>query len=69
MARVHATAVVEAGAALADDVEVGAFALIGAQVRIGLDGDVREVTLRNNRHAVPPCGPSCTDRLPGPAGN
>ena len=35
MARVHATAVVEAGAALADDVEVGAFALIGAHVRIG----------------------------------
>jgi UDP-N-acetylglucosamine acyltransferase len=35
MARVHATAVVEAGAELAGDVEVGAFALVGEHVRAG----------------------------------
>jgi UDP-N-acetylglucosamine acyltransferase len=35
MARVHPTAVVEAGAELAVDVEVGAFALVGPQVRAG----------------------------------
>jgi UDP-N-acetylglucosamine acyltransferase len=35
MARVHPTAVVEAGAELAGDVEVGAFALVGPHVRVG----------------------------------
>ena len=35
MAKVHATAIVDAGAELADDVEIGPYAVIGAQVRIG----------------------------------
>jgi UDP-N-acetylglucosamine acyltransferase len=35
MAKVHPTAIVDASAALAADVEVGAFALIGADVTIG----------------------------------
>lgn len=35
MARVHPTATVEAGAELADDVEVGAYALIGPEVELG----------------------------------
>jgi UDP-N-acetylglucosamine acyltransferase len=35
MARVHATAVVEPGAELDVDVEVGAFALVGPHVRVG----------------------------------
>jgi len=35
MARIHATALVDAQAELADDVEVGAYTLIGPEVRIG----------------------------------
>ncbi len=35
MARIHATAIVDAQAELADDVEVGAYTLIGPEVRIG----------------------------------
>jgi UDP-N-acetylglucosamine acyltransferase len=35
MARIHATAIVEAGARLAEDVEVGAYSTIGPQVSIG----------------------------------
>jgi UDP-N-acetylglucosamine acyltransferase len=35
MARIHPTAIVDPGAELADDVEVGAYALIGPHVRIG----------------------------------
>jgi len=35
MPRVHATALVEPGAELADDVEVGPFSLVGPHVRIG----------------------------------
>lgn len=34
MARVHSTAIVEAGAKLADDVEVGAYAVIGPEVHL-----------------------------------
>ncbi len=34
MARVHATAVIESGATLADDVEVGAYAIVGPQVEL-----------------------------------
>jgi UDP-N-acetylglucosamine acyltransferase len=36
MARVHATAIVEPGAELADDVEIGPYAIIGPRVRIGV---------------------------------
>ena len=35
MSRIHPTALVDAGAELADDVEVGPYAVIGAHVRIG----------------------------------
>lgn len=35
MPRIHSTALVESGAELADDVEVGAFTLVGASARIG----------------------------------
>ncbi|HEV7578172.1 MAG TPA: acyl-ACP--UDP-N-acetylglucosamine O-acyltransferase [Caldimonas sp.] len=35
MAKIHATAIVEPGAELAGDVEVGAYAIVRAQVRIG----------------------------------
>jgi UDP-N-acetylglucosamine acyltransferase len=35
MARIHPSALVDARAELADDVEVGAYTLIGAQVRVG----------------------------------
>jgi len=35
MAKIHPTAIIDAGAELADDVEVGAYTLIGAHVRIG----------------------------------
>ncbi len=35
MARVHATAIVEPGAELADDVEIGPYAVVGARVKIG----------------------------------
>lgn len=35
MARIHPTAIVDAGAVLADDVEVGPYCIIGADVRIG----------------------------------
>ncbi len=35
MPKVHPTALVEAGAQLADDVEVGAYSIVGADVRIG----------------------------------
>ena len=35
MATIHATAIVEPGAELADDVEVGAYSIVRAQVRIG----------------------------------
>ena len=35
MAKIHASAIVEAGAELADDVTVGPFAIVGAKVRIG----------------------------------
>ncbi|MEO5699772.1 MAG: acyl-ACP--UDP-N-acetylglucosamine O-acyltransferase [Casimicrobiaceae bacterium] len=35
MARVHSTALVEAGARLADDVEVGPYAIVGPEVEIG----------------------------------
>ena len=35
MASIHATAIVEPGAELADDVEVGAYSIVRAQVRIG----------------------------------
>ncbi len=35
MARIHATAIVEAGARLAEDVEVGAYSTIGPQVSVG----------------------------------
>lgn len=35
MTRVHPTALVDPGAELADDVEIGAFTIVGAQVRIG----------------------------------
>lgn len=35
MARIHPTAVVEAGARVADDVEVGPYSVIGAQVSVG----------------------------------
>lgn len=35
MARIHPTAIVEAGAELADDVEVGPYSVIGAQVKVG----------------------------------
>ena len=35
MARIHPTALVDARAALDDDVEVGAYAIVGPQVRIG----------------------------------
>lgn len=35
MSRIHPTAIVETGAQLADDVEVGPYAVIGGQVKIG----------------------------------
>ena len=35
MAGIHATAVIDPAAKLADDVEVGAYAVIGAEVEIG----------------------------------
>jgi UDP-N-acetylglucosamine acyltransferase len=35
MAKIHPTAIVAPGAALADDVEVGAFSIVGAEVRVG----------------------------------
>jgi UDP-N-acetylglucosamine acyltransferase len=35
MARIHPTALVDAGAQLADDVEIGAFSLVGSHVGIG----------------------------------
>jgi UDP-N-acetylglucosamine acyltransferase len=35
MARIHPTALIDAGAELADDVEVGAYSLVGPHVRIG----------------------------------
>lgn len=35
MALIHPTAIIEAGAQLADDVEVGAYSIIGGQVKIG----------------------------------
>jgi len=35
MARVHATALVDSAAELADDVEIGPYAIVGAHVRIG----------------------------------
>ena len=35
MAVIHPTAIVDAGAELADDVDIGAYSLIGAKVRIG----------------------------------
>ena len=35
MPKVHPTALIEAGAQLADDVEVGAYSIVGADVRIG----------------------------------
>ncbi len=35
MARIHPTAIVEAGARLAEDVEVGAYSTIGAEVSVG----------------------------------
>src|SRR5512132_2646941 len=35
MAKVHPTAIVEPGAELADDVEVGAWSIVGPRVRIG----------------------------------
>jgi UDP-N-acetylglucosamine acyltransferase len=35
MAKIHPTAIIDAGAELADDVEVGAYTLIGPYVRIG----------------------------------
>ena len=34
MARIHPTAIVEAGALLGEDVDVGAFTLVGPDVRI-----------------------------------
>jgi UDP-N-acetylglucosamine acyltransferase len=36
MAKIHATAIVERGAELADDVEVGAYSIVRAAVRIGV---------------------------------
>ncbi|MBC7778676.1 MAG: acyl-ACP--UDP-N-acetylglucosamine O-acyltransferase [Proteobacteria bacterium] len=38
--RIHPTAIVEAGAELADDVEVGAFSMIGAHVRVGAGSSI-----------------------------
>ena len=35
MPKVHPTALVDAGAQLADDVDVGAYSIVGADVRIG----------------------------------
>ncbi len=35
MAKIHPTAIVESSAVLADDVEVGAYAYVGAQVKLG----------------------------------
>ena len=35
MAKIHPTAVIERGAVLADDVEIGAFAVIGFEVELG----------------------------------
>ncbi|HEY3635996.1 MAG TPA: acyl-[acyl-carrier-protein]--UDP-N-acetylglucosamine O-acyltransferase, partial [Caldimonas sp.] len=35
MARVHPTAIVEPGAELADDVEIGAYSIVRKAVRIG----------------------------------
>lgn len=35
MSRIHATAIVDPGAEIAEDVEVGAFSLIGSKVKIG----------------------------------
>ena len=57
MAQVHPTAIVEAGAQLADDVVIGPYAVIGAQVRIGAGTSVgahaviggRTTIGRNNR--------------------
>jgi UDP-N-acetylglucosamine acyltransferase len=40
MARVHATALVDAAAELADDVEVGPYAVVGPQVRIGAGSSI-----------------------------
>jgi UDP-N-acetylglucosamine acyltransferase len=57
MATIHPTAIVEPGAELADDVTVGAYSLIGAQVRIGEGSSIgphcviegRTTIGRNNR--------------------
>lgn len=35
MTKIHPTAIIEKGAELADDVEVGAYAYVGAEVKIG----------------------------------
>ena len=35
MAKIHPTAIVESSAVLADDVEIGAYAYVGAQVKLG----------------------------------
>jgi len=40
MSRIHATALIDAGAELADDVEVGPYAVIGAHVRIGAGSSI-----------------------------
>ena len=35
MSKIHPTAIIESGAVLGDDVEVGAYAYIGGSVKIG----------------------------------
>jgi UDP-N-acetylglucosamine acyltransferase len=57
MARVHPTALIESGAQLADDVEIGAYSIVGPNVRIGTGTTIGPHTVlqghtsigRNNR--------------------
>jgi UDP-N-acetylglucosamine acyltransferase len=49
---VHPTAIVEQGAELADDVRVGAFALIGAEVRLAAGVEIRPHALVTGRTRI-----------------
>jgi UDP-N-acetylglucosamine acyltransferase len=52
MARVHASALVDRGAELADDVEVGPFTVIGAGVRIGAGTTIGPHVVIDGRTAI-----------------
>ena len=52
MPEVHPTAIVDAGAELADDVRIGAFAVIGPEVRLGPGVEVRPHALITGRTRI-----------------